>query len=369
MWGIRKVATAIAVLAFGVSAFAGEYLPLATNTPGHITDLVLLYQGGQKRLDYTREQIEPYVTWTGGTANGESWLFDGFLFIEFSDGRGKEYAAGYTGNPATKAEWSWLLGRNFSSTNALGALEQTVQGCSDRIGRPPVPRKVVLTLPEPIFGQTNWGMLKGRSLDFSKSEDRIAACEWHVEEALARWRKFNARHIQLAGFYWVAEQDHRAREILPQIGALLRKRGMCFYWIPYWRAGGAADWRKLGFDYAWQQPNHFFHPDKVKDSRLEEATAFARLHGLGLEFEMDSRAIKETVSFRPRFFKYLEVFDRAEVKHSASVAYYEGGGALLQMAGSSDPKVRGMYDTLAGWVADRQKRADVRRGSGYDSSQ
>ena len=40
----------------------------------------------------------------------------------------------------------------------------------------------------------------------------------------------------------------------------------------------------------------------------------------------------------------------------ASVAYYEGGGALLKMALSDDPEVRGLYDALAKWVAVRQKQ-------------
>jgi hypothetical protein len=134
-----------------------------------------------------------------------------------------------------------------------------------------------------------------------------------------------------------------------------------FYWIPSWKANGAAQWRELGFDYAWQQPNHFFHPGKVPDARLGEATAFARRHGLGLEFEADHRAFSEAKAFRPRFHAYLNAFDRDGVTAKASVAYYEGGGALLQMARSDDPEVRGLYDALARWVAGRQnQKAEIR---------
>jgi len=53
---------------------------------------------------------------------------------------------------------------------------------------------------------------------------------------------------------------------------------------------------------------------------------------------------------------YLNGFERDEVKAKASVAYYEGGGALLQMARSDDPEVRALYEAVAKWVADRQPR-------------
>jgi len=277
------------------------YLPLRSEAKGHIADLALIYQGGEKLLAWTTDELTPYVTWKDPDSGKEEWLFDGFLFIEFRDGRGREYAAGYTRNPARQTEWRWLLERNFSRTNAIGALDQLVAEASARIGAPPVARKVVLTLPEPIHGQTNWGSPGGRALDFNLAADRVAACEWHIDQALSLWREANPRHLELAGFYWVAEQATKARDILPQIAKAVHHRGLRFYWIPYWKATGAAQWRELGFDYAWQQPNHFFHPGKVPDTRLGEATAFARQHGLGLEFEADQRAISDAKAFRPRF--------------------------------------------------------------------
>ena len=337
------------------------YLPLWSEAKGHIADLALIYQGGEKRLTWTPEEFAPYVTWKNPDFGKEEWLFDGFLFIEFRDGLGHEYAAGYTQKPARQTEWRWLLEKNFSRTNALGALDNLVGRATARIGAPLVSRKVVLTLPEPIHGQTNWGTLGGRTLDFNRAADRVAACEWHVDQALAMWREAKPRHLELAGFYWVAEQANHAREILPAIARTVHDRGLRFYWIPYWKASGASQWQELGFDYAWQQPNHFFHPDKVPDARLGEATAFARQHGLGMEFEADQRAISDSKAFRPRLYTYLNSFERYEVKAKASIAYYEGGGALLQMARSEDPEVRALYEAVAKWVADRQRRLSSNR--------
>ena len=39
---------------------------------------------------------------------------------------------------------------------------------------------------------------------------------------------------------------------------------------------------------------------------------------------------------------------------NSAVAYYEGGGALLQMAKSTEPQVRDLYDQVARWVISRQ---------------
>jgi hypothetical protein len=345
----------LACLLAGRAFPAEAYLPLRSDAPGHVSDLVLIYQGGVNRLNWNHDEISSYVTWKEPGSDKEEWLFDGFLYIEFRDARGRDYASGYGGEPARQTEWRWLLERNFSQTNALGALNEVIGEAAKRIGAPPTRRKVVLTLPEPIHGQTNWGTIGGRMLDFNLAADRIAACEWHMDQARELWKEAKFEHLELAGFYWVAERASKAQDILPVIANEVRKRGYRFYWIPYWNAAGAAQWRELGFDFAWQQPNHFFHPDKVPDSRLGEATAFARKYGMGLEFEADGRAIRNVKEFRPRFYEYLNAFARDGVKTGASVAYYEGGGALLQMARSSDPEVRAMYDTLSRWVAERQR--------------
>lgn len=66
-----------------------------------IRDLALIYQGGVQRIDWTPDQFVPYVThqFADGT---KEWLFDGFLFLEFADGKGSTYAYGYTKNRPEK---------------------------------------------------------------------------------------------------------------------------------------------------------------------------------------------------------------------------------------------------------------------------
>lgn len=346
-------------------AFADDQPPVSQ--PGYlsprqagsagIADLVLIYQGGTHRPAWTPEQFEPYVSFCEPSSAARQWLFDGFLFIEFKDGRGYEFARGYGQKLATRQQWQWLLDQQFAPGQGIAALDVAIARAAARLGAPSRPRQVVLTLPEPIAGQTNWGVLQDRPLDFRRPGDRVAACVAHVDEALDRWRALAPRHLRLAGFYWVAEHAADAEVILPRIADALRARGKRFFWIPYWNARGATHWRALGFDAAYLQPNHFFDP-KVPDSRLDAACALAQANGLGLEFECDGRAIDSPDTFRPRLHTYLNAFERWGVRTNAAVAYYEGGGALRRMADSSQADVRGLYVTLARWVAERQKRAD-----------
>jgi hypothetical protein len=360
--------TSFYCIVLGVALFApgnpdnrdahGGYLPRVQPDSLSITDLVLIYQGGTHRPDWTVDQLLPYVSYVDRSSDHESWLFDGFLFIEYKDNRGFEFAHGYKQRPARKEEWSWLLDRNFEPSHAIEALDKACAGVASRIGKPHRTRKVVLTLPEPIIGQQDWGDLGGKHLDFNLPEDRIAACSWYIDEALERWRRLSPANLELAGFYWVAEYGSESREILPRIAKLIHSGGKQFYWIPYWNAPLAGDWRSLGFDKAYQQPNHFFHPE-VADSRLDDACAFARSHSMGLEMELDGRVSTAAQTFRPRFYSYLEFFKKNSVIDSSAIAYYEGGGVLLNLAKSRSAEERALYDALASILVTRQQKADL----------
>ncbi|HEU5180462.1 MAG TPA: DUF4855 domain-containing protein [Candidatus Polarisedimenticolia bacterium] len=329
-------------------------LPLSSFDAAGPSDMVLIYQGGTDRLAWTPEQLAPYVS-AHASDGGERWLFDGFLFIEYRDNRGHAYAHGYSLEPARKEDWLWLIERNFAPHGGVPALDQALDSTIRRLGTPERPRQVVLTLPEPIPESTHWGSLEGRPLDFRNPKDRVAACRWHIETALAKWDSLHPKHLEMAGFYWVAEDDKQDATILPLVAEIIHAHGLRFFWIPYWRAGGAQDWSRLGFDAAYQQPNHFFHPE-VKDERLEDACAFARSHHMGLEFECDSRACKSPELFRPRLYSYLRAFEMSGVRDEAAIAYYEGGGALLEMFKSPDAKCRADYQAIADWVMARHSR-------------
>ncbi|MFH0792551.1 MAG: DUF4855 domain-containing protein [bacterium] len=335
------------------------FMPPGSPASGGIVDLVLIYQGGAHRAAWTPERFQPYLSWLDPASGKEEWLFDGFLFIEFKDGMKHEYAKGYGLQPARKQEWTWYLDRLFEKGVSLSALDARIEQTIARLGAPKRPRRVVLTLPEPIAGQTDWGEFEGRALDFTRQADRVAACQWYLGEIKQRWERAGLRHLELVGIYWVAEHTKGDGErILPDVARIVHDQNLKFFWIPYWNAPGAQNWRELGFDMAYQQPNHFFHPE-VADSRLDEAVAFAKRFAMGMEMEWDGRAIQNKVTFSPRFSSYLSVYKDTGVIEHAALAHYEGGGALGDLSKSGDPDLHPLYNRYCAEIASRQRSADA----------
>ncbi len=119
-----------------------------------------------------------------------------------------------------------------------------------------------------------WGELDGRKLDFSKEEDRIAACKWYVDLLETYFRRGNFRHLELAGFYWLPEIQRQNRAVTRALGDYTRSKGLRFYWIPYYTAQGYSEWRDLGFDAAYLQPTYFWNR-KIGDERVDRACQLA----------------------------------------------------------------------------------------------
>lgn len=361
MFAMPALLTAVILWLHPTSATAGNgFFPLWQTNPPNAADTVLIYQGGSGRLPWTPDQFQSYVSYADPRDGREKWLFDGFLFIEFHD-QNRTFSAG-EGNgkwaPADRHDWQHLLDKNFEPGHGVPALEQCCAETEKRLGAPPRPRQVILTLPEPVENFTNWGELNGRPLDFSAPPDRVAACEWHVARALEKWRLLAPRHLALAGFYFVPESLSAGNaRMLPLVARKIHERGLKFFWIPYWHAKSGGDWQAPGFDLASQQPNYFFHP-QLPEAQLQAACDFARTHGMGMEMEFDDRLISQPAVYAPRFDGYLKAFAGNGVKDSASMSYYEGGGTILRLARSKEKAAHDYYDRIAQWVVDRQLSAD-----------
>ncbi|HVI45841.1 MAG TPA: DUF4855 domain-containing protein [Chitinophaga sp.] len=316
----------------------------------YMSDMALIYQGGTHRLPWYKDQLAPYIY--RSTAAGVQYLFDGFLFIEFKDNLGHEYAEGYEPLPAGKAEWAWLLDRNFEKGKAIDALDGVLDSLIRLNITPKRKRKVILTLPEPIRKLTDWGELNGRTLNFQVAADRIAACKWYMDLAEQKWQAAGLKHLELAGFYWVAEQNTGAVEILPDVAADIHNRNLKFYWIPYYGAAGADNWKAMGFDVAYQQPNYFFDT-QTPYSILTGAISFAQQHKMALEMEFDTRVVTDT-AYRSRYTAYIDEFQKQGIWNGIPVAYYEGGHGWLDMYNSNDTAVKRLFNRLADIVVKRQ---------------
>lgn len=323
-----------------------------------INDLALIYQGGVHRLDWTEDQFLPYVTHEYADGRKE-WLFDGFLFLEFKDGKGYGYCSRYDKNDARKSEWLWLIDRIFEEGKSLSALDQCIQTQIKELGQPGFKHKVVLGLPEALPNQKNWGKINGRQMDFSKQEDKVTATEWYINELMNRFDEANYRNIELSGFYWVSEDTETCEELSIPLSEYIHSLNKKFYWIPYWNAKGYDRWEELGFDIAYLQPNHFFRHN-IPDERLDEACRIANEKNMGLELEFDEKALADAEnSSYDRLVAYIDHFEKNNVFKEASIAYYSGFGGFLDMYKSTNPKDQAIMDRLASLISDRRRNNSI----------
>jgi hypothetical protein len=221
----------------------------------HPKDMVLIYDGGAHRnIVWNSEHFAPYVSYTD-QQGVDKWLFDGFLFLEFKDGRGRCFASYYEKQGARKTEWEALADNYFRDGNAVVALDERIQQVLSRTGQTlPSKRKVVLCLPEPIPDQKDWGEIDQQVMDFTKRTDRLKACQWYVDYAVTCFDKAALEHLDLVGFYWIAEEATNSRDLAKDVSDYVHHKGYNFYWIPYFKSDGHAEWKTLGFDKAYYQP-------------------------------------------------------------------------------------------------------------------
>lgn len=320
----------------------------------NIADLVLIYQGGAHRsMEWNKDQFTPYVV-NQNKQGTKDWLFDGFLFLEFKDGKGRNYAPGYEKEAARRTEWEWLMDRQFEKNKAFSALDQCIDQQIKEIGKPSFRHRLIVGIPAPVKGQKDWGSLD-RLMDFSKNEDCIEACKWYIDRFLERYQKEGYKHLNLEGFYWVPENDGPYSDILPQVGDYIRSKNLRLFWIPYWRAVGFDNWKTDKFDFAYIQPNHFFNKS-ISYERLDAVCAFAKGTHMGLEMEFDESALADVKdSKRDRLISYIKAFEDHNVFKDASVAYYQGGSAIYQLSRSKNPLDKELWDRLAKIIVERKK--------------
>ena len=333
-----------------IPAAAGEYLK------GEVSDMALIYQGGTHRPDWTEDELKPYVVHT--YADGHtSWFFDAFLFLEFETQRpgGLGFANSYGNGPASRPEWEWLLDRMFAEDKALDALDKLIGKMKVELGDPGFKHKVVISTAVPCENQTNWGKVDGQKLNFMIRSHQIIAAKWYIGQIVERFKAADYKNIELVGIYWLDETIAKAGDLCTYVAEYVHELGLKFYWIPYWASKGATEWKELGFDYAYIQPNHFFNTS-ILDNRITDATRFAKKNGMGLEMEWDADVLYENVNSKySRLEAYIDRFESDGVFAESSIAYYSGTKAILQMYRSSHIENTLILDRIAKHIEERHK--------------
>ena len=338
------------------------------------TDMVLIYGGGHHRNPYTWEKnrLADYVKYTD-KGNKSHWLFDSFLFLEIMDkgigGANKMFAKGYDLESANKADWEKLIDYYFQSNTGIGALDACIKDATATLGTPAHKRQIIISIPEPIVYQDPnntssstryWGQINGKTLDFSKSEDRIQACKWYIDRVRAKFNEMKYQNVELGGFYWLAEKATDTRDILQTVAAYLNKMKYSFNWIPYYGADGYNQWKSFGFNYAYFQPNYFWFNRKgeyaqTPEERLDDACTKALNNDMHVELEFDDDALNSR-GYGYRLQNYMAKFKEYGFWEKKRMAYYQGNNSLLTLKNSGNTIDQDLYHEFCQFVISRPIR-------------
>jgi len=357
-------------LAVVLCSYTGNLSAQQSVVIGKVTDmqgdLALIYGGGAHRnVVWDIDHFTPYVSYTDRSGN-EHWLFDGFLLLEIVDGRGKIFATGYYGVPATKNEWKALADYYFTKGQCVDALNSCIAEKKQTLGDPLQKRKIIVGLPEPIVAGPDshyketpadyWGDIDGRKINFTVQDDRIAACKWYIDYVKTRFDEGKYNHLELEGFYWIAEETLHTRTILSAVSEHLQEAGLTFNWIPYWKTNpDYLNWKELGFHSTWLQPNYFFNL-QIPYSRLDEACQVAFDYDLDLELEFDLRVFTDNGDRGSRLYDYMNAFRKNGVLEKKRIAYYQDCDAVYQLYRAKGEKEKNIFHDFCEFVIEHQKK-------------
>jgi uncharacterized protein DUF4855 len=304
---------------------------------------VVVYKGGPRRPAYTVDDLTRLLATVDSSGRPVGPLCNAVIMTEFEAVSGRYYMPWASGSPATGADWSQYLDSVVITGGPLARLDSAADRLP-KVGAGTVRKiPVAVMVPFPIQRPDTLHFL-GHDYAMSTEAGRLSSVEAYMREVVHRLNAMTFRNLSVTAFYWLNEGvDNADTSLVLKVSRVAHLLNMRFLWIPSWGAPNATNWRGVGFDEAWQQPNYFFHPE-IPATRLDSAAARARSAGMGLELEFDRRLFSDP-KFGERLDPYLATFERASDLRR-SIAVYEGGGALIQLSRTNDAAHRVLYDWL-----------------------
>ncbi len=355
VWGSAEPTDSSALVWF---APAKQGVTIADKKAGErMENLLLAYSGSYgERGEWKVDDFRPLVGYIDPQGRLADRMFDSILFLP------------YPNLPATKDDWLRYLNNLFQPGRQLDALNQAMMEYNKKRGsilESPTTENVVLTIPYPDPQQGYFGRLESNQdpLTFRAAdvgEDRAfayrkQAVEWYFQQLIERWNKANYRYLRLEGIYWfhelVDETAPKERQLIWETAEMVHEQALRFYWIPYYEAPGYTEWKSLGFDYAFVQPN-FYGDKEIPVDRIEVTLAIANKYGMGIEVEGDERMVRDLRFYRT-YYNQLIAGHKLGIDTNKVHAYYYGSKSLLEAFASKDAQGRAIYDDTYRWMRSR----------------
>lgn len=316
-----------------------------------IKNMLLVYTGANGDLGtWSSADFAPMVAYqdtaaqTSGQISGQTSgpMFDTMLFLPYGSMQDNQQS------------WQSYITDLFTAGRELDALNTAVGNQNQLEGTYGSREKVVLTIPYPQFGDGMWGSVGGQAVMFNATptdpaalDARNLAIQWYVQTLMQDWNAAGFSNLDFVGLYWdkeyVSYGSPGETAMIQQTSNLVHQNGKGFFWIPFYDASGISQWQTLGFDAAWLQPNYAEQGSAANIERVQNADAYAKQLGLGIELELTGG-----VQYTPVQSLYYQTVGQLEMDGMAdgvSHAYYAGSKDFVKSYNSLDPATHQVYDT------------------------
>ncbi len=361
----------LSMLTAAFSAFtfsASADFPKADDVMNGYENLCLTYTYNPNAANNGRhlaEDLKPYVGYYDTEGNLKDFFFDSYLFLPCVtygvSGARLHYD---TNNPTKAVDWQAYIDDTFYEGTNVDALETAFGEVKQKLGDTEKKAGVVLTVLYPAYGQKDFGTLGGKTLDFSKLDDRKYAIKWMIDEQLKLYNDRGYEHLELIGFYWLEEylithgNKEENKQLYQYTAEYLHSLGLKFVWIPWYQANGYKEWKELGFDVVCMQPNMFWEAIPTPN-RVEDTVDECKLYGMGTELEIDGRALTSAEYFN-RYLDYLEGGMKRGAMDTIKMYYQDAKSGIYYKAwNSSDERTRSIYDLTYKYAKGTLTQEDI----------
>ena len=345
-----------------IESLAVPRVPTADDMGGY-ENVCLTYTYRRNGADNGRHyesDLLPYTAYLDKNGNIKDFFFDSYLFLPCM-GNGPSGARMHLdeNNPTKAIDWTDYVNDTFAKGANVDALESAYGKTKAALGDTKSKAGVFFTILYPGKKATSFGTLGGKSLNFSKMEDRKYAVKWMIDEQISLFNQRGYKNLDLVGFYWLEEYiaANDDKELLNYASDYLHSKGLKFIWIPWYKANGYDNWKNYGFDVACMQPNlmwlGFNDPMRVKSS-----VQLSEKYGLSMEMECDGRVY--TDEYFARYLNYLDGGLNSSMMDSVKMYYQDGKTAVYYRACySSDPQYRMVYDLTYKYAKKTLTQSDI----------